>query len=832
MLMRHAAATSDERNGADVIRDPVCGMTVDPSAGKPQLEHEGRTYHFCSPRCRERFAAAPADYLTAIDPVCGMSVDRARARHMARHAGTRVYFCSASCESRFLAEPARYLSGKERPPAPAMPSEPTGARWTCPMHPEVVSDRPGDCPKCGMALEPMDVPTAETGPNPELVDLTWRFWVATVLTVPVAALAMAPHLGMALPGGLGHAAGGVLQLALTTPVVLWAGFPLLRKGWASIGNRSPNMFTLIAIGIGTAYLYSLVATLAPGLFPAGFVKPDGTVDLYFEPAAVITVLVLLGQVLELRAREQAGKAVRALLDLAPKTARRISADGAEEDVPLDAVMRGDRLRVRPGEAVPVDGVVAEGQSSIDESMLTGEPIAVEKTAGAPVSAGTVNGSGTFVMRAERVGAETMLSQIVALVASAQRSRAPIQNLADRVSAWFVPAVIAVAVIAFAAWALLGPAPALAHGLLAGVAVLIIACPCALGLATPMSIMVATGRGAQAGLLIRDAEALERLADTDTLILDKTGTLTAGKPRLTAIELQPGVPEAELIGLLSGLEQASEHPLAAAILACARERAIVVPRAERFESYSGEGVTGSVGGRTVAFGNERLMSRLGIAASGVAARVEVLRREGNTVMLAALEGALAGVVAVADPLKPGATVALQALRRSGLRIHMVTGDNEATASAIARQLGITDVRAGVLPADKARIVAELKAAGARVVMAGDGINDAPALAVADVGLAMGSGADVAKESAGITLVKGDLAGIVRARALSRATMRNIRQNLLFAFLYNALGVPVAAGVLYPAFGLLLSPVIGAAAMSLSSVSVIANALRLRRVRLDA
>ncbi len=820
---------NDHRQGAatPVIRDPVCGMTVDPTAGKPRHDHAGRTFHFCNPKCRDKFAAGPAPYLTAIDPVCGMTVDRATAEHLAKHEGQRFYFCSSHCAAKFEAGPAEYLTS---PSIPSAAPAPAGTQWTCPMHPEIVRDKPGDCPLCGMALEPMGLPPADAGPNPELIDLSRRFWIGSALTLPVFVLAMAPHLGMNLLSGIGHTAGAWLQLALTTPVVLWAGWPLLKKGWASVVNRSLNMFTLIAIGILTAFGYSLVATIAPGVFPWGFRNVHGGVDLYYEPAAVITVLVLLGQVLELRARERTGGALRALLDLAPKRTRRVRAGQPDEEVDVASLHKGDYLRVRPGENVPVDGVVVEGTSSIDESLLTGEPVPVEKTAGAKVTGGTLNGTGSFVMRAERVGAETVLSQIVALVAQAQRSRAPIQSLADKVSSWFVPAVIGVAVIAFLAWAMFGPEPSLAYGLIAAVAVLIIACPCALGLATPLSIMVATGRGAQSGILVRNAEALERLAGVDTLVVDKTGTLTEGKPKLTDVVALNGFAERDVLSAVASLEAGSEHPLAAAILAGAQERGIAPEKALTFQSLTGRGVSGTVGGRDIAFGNARLMQEARIDVSPLSDRMAALRSSGKTVMLAAIDGRLAGLIAVADPVKPASHEAIATLKSAGLRILMLTGDNAVTAKAVADQLGIAEVHADVLPAGKVEIINRLKSESRRVAMAGDGVNDAPALAAADVGIAMATGADVAKESAGITLLKGDIAGVVRAHTLARATMANIKQNLAFAFLYNALGVPVAAGVLYPALGLLLSPMIAAAAMSLSSVSVIANALRLRSVKL--
>ena len=715
------------------------------------------------------------------------------------------------------------------PVAPA----PVRARtqWTCPMHPQIVRDAPGSCPICGMALEPRTV-GAEEGPDPELIDMTRRFWIGLVLTLPLLVFAM----GDMLPGEpLRHLVPGRvaawLQLVLATPVVLWAGWPFFVRGWTSVVNRSLNMFTLIAVGTGMAYVYSVAGTVAPGLFPESFRTHGGEVGLYFEAAAIITVLVLLGQVLELRARSRTSSAIRALLNLAPPTARRLRGDRAEEDVPLEAVQAGDLLRVRPGERIPVDGVVLEGGSAVDESMVTGESIPVEKVPGSRVTGGTVNGTGTFVMRAERVGSETLLARIVQMVAEAQRTRAPIQRLADQVAAWFVPAVVAVAAVTFVVWASAGPAPRLAHGLVNAVAVLIIACPCALGLATPMSIMVGTGRGAQAGVLVKNAEALELTEKVDTLVVDKTGTLTEGKPRLTVVKPVPGHDETTVLRLTAGLERGSEHPLAAAILAGAAERGVTVATPEDFRSITGKGVSGRVEGHAVALGNLALMQDLGVAVDApLAEAAENLRGEGQTVMFVAVDGRAAGLVAVADPIKPSAPEALQALRQSGLRIVMLTGDSRRTAEAVARRLGIEHVEAEVLPERKSEVVRELQAKGRRVAMAGDGVNDAPALAQADVGIAMGTGTDVAIESASIALVKGDLRGIVRARRLSRATMRNIRENLFFAFVYNALGVPIAAGVLYPVFGLLLSPIIASAAMTFSSVSVIGNALRLRRAQL--
>jgi P-type Cu+ transporter len=706
----------------------------------------------------------------------------------------------------------------------------TGQIYTCPMHPQIVRDRPGACPICGMALEPRTA-TGGEGPDPELVDMTRRFWIGLALTLPLLAFAM----GDMLPGEpLRHLVPGRLQawaqLVLATPVVLWAGWPFLERGWASIVNRSLNMFTLIALGTGTAYVYSVVATVVPGVFPDSVRTHGGEIGLYFEAAAIITVLVLLGQVLELGARSQTSSAIRALLDLAPPRAHRVHADGTEEEVPLDQVLVGDLLRVRPGERIPVDGVVIGGASAVDESMVTGEPIPVEKTRGNPVIGGTVNGTGAFLMRADRVGSETLLARIVHMVGEAQRTRAPIQRLADRVSAWFVPTVVGVAVLAFVGWSLWGPEPRVAHGLAAAVAVLIIACPCALGLATPMSIMVGTGRGAQAGVLIKNAETLEALETVGTLIVDKTGTLTEGKPRLTAVRTATDRDEAQVVRLAASLERDSEHPLAAAIVKGAAERGIPLSPVDAFQSLAGQGVVGRVEGHTVALGNARLMEALGVALDGWPAAADAMRAEGQTIMFVAVDGRAAGLIGVADTIKASAPEALRALREAGMRLVMLTGDSRRTAEAVARTLGIDHVEAEVLPERKSEVVRDLQAQGRRVAMAGDGVNDAPALAQADVGIAMGTGTDVAIESAGITLVKGDLRGIVRARHLSQATMRNIRENLFFAFVYNALGVPIAAGVLYPVFGILLSPIIASAAMTFSSVSVIANALRLRRVRL--
>ncbi len=759
------------------------------------------------------------------DPVCGMQVDPAGDVRVT-HAGEAYVFCRTACRDRFLADPDAYTGDSPAElPAPAKP----GTRYTCPMDPEIVRDEPGSCPICGMALEPM-VPSADEG-NPELDDFTRRFWVSLVFTVPVFVLAMGEMVpGNPLAGRLSPRWLAIVQGLLAAPVVLWCGAPFFARGWASIRTRNLNMFTLIALGTGAAFAYSLAAILAPGAFPAAFRASDGSVAVYFEAAAVIITLVLLGQVLELRARSRTGAAIRALLGLAPDTARRIDADGGEHDVPLDQVCAGDRLRVRPGEKVPVDGVVIEGQSAVDESMLTGEPLPVAKAPGDAVVGATLNGTGAFVIRAERVGDETLLARIVRSVAEAQRSRAPIQGVADRVAGVFVPAVVAVSLVSFAVWSLVGPEPPMAHGLVAAVAVLIIACPCALGLAVPMSIMVAMGRGASAGVLFRNAEAIERLRDVDTLVVDKTGTLTEGRPALVAVEPVPGGDAAEMLGLAASLERASEHPLAAAVLAGAAERGVRVPAAGSFSSRTGQGVEGEVGGRRVAVGNARLLEALDVDAGSLAALASAQRKAGRTAMLVAIDGAAAGVLAVADPIKASTPGAVAALREAGIRLVMATGDERATADAVADALGIDRVEAGLLPEDKAGLVERLEASGRKVAVAGDGINDAPALARARVGIAMGTGTDVAMESAGVTLVRGDLRGISRALALSRATMANVRQNLFFALVYNAVGVPVAAGVLYPTLGLLLDPMLAAAAMSLSSVSVITNALRLRRAPL--
>ena len=765
----------------------------------------------------------------ATDPVCGMTVDPASAAGSATHAGVTYYFCSRHCVDKFKADPGRYVRA---PAAPSLsPTPPSGVKYTCPMHPQIVRDGPGTCPLCGMALEPMTPQAGEAEDDTELRDMTRRLWVSAVLTIPGLFLAMAPMVGIALPEWLGHGGKNWLELALATPVVLWGGWPFFVRAVQALRHRTANMFTLIALGTGAAWAFSVVATVAPDLFPAGFRDAHGAVPVYFEAAAVIVTLVLLGQVLELRARRQTGSAIRALLGLSPKTARRVRPDGADEDVPLGDVQVGDRLRVRPGEKVPVDGTVVEGHSSVDESMVTGEPMPVEKAASDAVIGGTVNATGGFVMTATKVGAETLLARIVAMVGEAQRSRAPVQKLADRVAGWFVPAVVLVAAVTFVVWAAFGPSPALAYALVNAVAVLIIACPCALGLATPMSIMVGVGRGAREGVLVRNAEALERMEKVDTVVVDKTGTLTEGKPKLVTVEPATGFAEPDLLRLAAGLERGSEHPLAAAVVAGATERGVEAPQAEGFESVSGKGVRGRVDGRAVALGNRAMMADAGVRGiDELAARADVLRAEGQTVLFLAVDGKPAGLLGVADPIKATTPEALTRLHADGLKVVMLTGDSRITAEAVAKKLGIDQVFAEVLPDQKAEAVKRLQAEGRKVAMAGDGINDAPALAAADVGVAMGTGTDVAMESAGVTLVKGDLRGIAKARVLSRSVMANIRQNLFFAFAYNLLGVPVAAGVLYPFFGILLSPMLAAAAMSLSSVSVVANALRLRTVEI--
>jgi Cu+-exporting ATPase len=782
--------STDSRIADDGERDPVCGMTVDPIRAKIRATHNGREYFFCSPGCLQKFQASPEKYPQTVRP-----------------------------------EAVAVAQREPRLPVPSAAIE-----YTCPMHPQIVRPVPGACPICGMALEPR-TPTASAEENPELKDMTRRFWLATALAAPVLVLGMSDMIpGQPLQRLLSPALIVWIELVLATPCVLWAGWPLLQRGWQSLKNRSLNMFTLIALGIGVAYLYSLVATISPGIFPPAFRGPDGIVPVYFEAAAAITALVLLGQVLELRARSQTSSAIRALLALAPRTARRISLDGREEDVSLDLVQRGDSLRVRPGEKIPVDGVAISGAGSVDESMLTGEPIPVEKSAGDTLTGGTLNGTGGFVMRAERVGAETMLAQIVQMVSKAQRSRAPIQRLADQVAGYFVPAVVTVAILTFAIWAAIGPAPKFAHALVNAVAVLIIACPCALGLATPMAIMVGTGRGATAGVLVRDAQALETLEKVDTLVLDKTGTLTEGKPRVVRVEIAEGFERKKVLELAATIEKASEHPLAAAVLAGAAEEGVnlsALPAAENFQARPGLGVLARIANRDVALGNAALMTAVGIATADWDVLASDLRREGQTLLYLAADGEIAGLLGVADTIKPSAGEAIVALKKEGLRIVMLTGDTRASAKVVARQLGIDEVVDGVLPQGKGDAIHSLQQQGRRVAMAGDGINDAPALAQAEVGIAMGAGADIAIESSGITLLKGDLRAIVRARKLSRAVMRTIRQNLWFAFGYNLLGVPIAAGVLYPFFGLLLSPILASAAMTFSSVSVIANSLRLRR-----
>ena len=760
----------------------------------------------------------------AKDPVCGMDVDSHAAKHTAEHDGHPYYFCSAGCRTKFVANPTAYLDKS----AADTHEVPVGSFYTCPMHPQIRQIGPGACPICGMALEP-EIVSLDSGSNPELADMSRRFWIGLTLAIPVLILEMGGHFA-GLHQFIAPSTSNLLQLILATPVVLWAGWPFFERGWASLRSRNLNMFTLIAMGTGVAWIYSVVATLIPQSFPAAFRSMDGAVPVYFEAAAVITVLVLLGQVLELKARESTGGAIRALLDLAPKTAWRVSKAGSDEEISLDQIAVGDLLRVRPGDKVPVDGTAVEGRSTLDESMVTGESMPVTKSIDDTVIAGTINQSGSIVMRADKIGRDTMLARIVQMVAQAQRSRAPIQRLADQVSGWFVPLVIGVAVLAFAVWAIWGPEPSMTYGLIAAVSVLIIACPCALGLATPMSIMVAVGRGAQTGVLIKNAEALERLEKVDTIVIDKTGTLTEGKPKVLAVRTATGVSEEDLLQRAASLERMSQHPLGAAIVTAAEAKGLVLLAVDNFDAPTGKGVTGLVGGKRMVIGNARIMSDAGIDTTSLDGEADRLREDGATVIFIALDGTLAGILAIADPIKSTTQEALQALKAAGLTIVMLTGDNKVTAQAVARKLGITQVEAEVLPEDKSRIVERLRGAGHVVAMAGDGVNDAPALAAADVGIAMGTGTDVAIESAGITLVKGDLTGIVRARRLSQATMGNIRQNLFFAFIYNAAGVPVAAGVLYPILGILLSPIIAAAAMALSSVSVIANALRLRAIRL--
>jgi Cu+-exporting ATPase len=798
------------------IKDPVCGMTVETETAKHRHTHDGVAYFFCNPKCQAKFEAAPETYTKAIDPVCGMTVTKATAKHTLTHEGTDYFFCNPKCKDKFQASPDTYLHkhdhGHDHYGHAHAPVNP-GAIYTCPMHPEVRQVGPGSCPKCGMALEPLDPLAAGPEDDGELRDMQRRFWISLALSLPVLIMAM------------GEIAGTIwYQAALATPVVVWGAWPFFQRAWASIVHRSPNMFTLIGIGVGVAYLFSAVATLWPDLFPPAFQNHHGEVGVYFEAAAVITTLVLLGQVLELKARAATSGAIRGLLDLAPKTARRVGPDGSDSEIALDQVVKGDRLRVRPGDHVPVDGVIVDGAASVDESMITGEALPVAKKTGDKVTGGTLLQDGGLVMTAERVGSETLLARIVQLVAEAQRSQAPVQRLVDQVSAWFVPAVIAAAFVTFAVWALVGPDPKLAHALVNAVAVLIIACPCALGLATPMSIMVGTGEGARMGVLVRNAAALERLEKVTTLIVDKTGTLTEGKPKVTDVTALGGRSEDDLLRIAAALERASGHPLAAAVVAAAEAKGLTIPKAEDFASDTGAGVRGTVEGHVVRIGNRVYIG--GVNEAETAVSHEDWQRQGKTVIYVGIDNAPAGLIAIADPIKATTKEAIDGLRADGIEIVMATGDAAATARAVAAGLGIDRVEAGVMPADKSALVARLKSEGKIVAMAGDGVNDAPALAAADVGIAMGTGTDIAMESAAVTLVKGDLRGILRARRLSRATMRNIRQNLFFAFVYNALGVPVAAGVLYPAFGLLLSPMIASAAMSLSSVSVIANALRLR------
>jgi P-type Cu+ transporter len=826
--------------------DPVCGMTVDPANTTHNSAHEGTTYYFCCGGCRGKFAADPARYLSpaapaakampaasipekttsdqAIDPVCGMTVDPHTTPHKHAHQGRTYYFCAASCRTKFAAHPEHYLD--KAAPAEAMPE---GTIYTCPMDPEIRQIGPGTCPICGMALEP-ELMTADVGPNPELVDFTRRLWIGALLTLPVVVLDMGAHI-VGAHAWVDPTLSNWIQLVFATPVVLWVGFPFFQRGVASLKTRNLNMFTLIAMGTGVAWVYSVIATLAPGVFPAAFRSHGGAVAVYFEAGAVITLLVLVGQILELRARERTSGAIRALLDLAPKTAHRVKDDGSDEEVSLDVVAVGDRLRVRPGDKVPVDGEVIDGRSALDESMVTGESMPVTKDVGATVIAGTLNQSGSFLMRADKVGRDTLLSQIVQMVAQAQRSRAPIQRLADQVAGWFVPAVLAVAVLAFIAWALVGPEPRYAFGLVAAVTVLIIACPCALGLATPMSIMVGVGRGAQAGVLIKNSEALERMEKVDTIVVDKTGTLTEGKPKVVAVVPAENFDEATVLKFAASVEKNSEHPLAAAIVNAAAERNIATARVMGFDAPSGKGVLGMVERKRIVLGNAPFLAELKIPTTALDAEAEGLRGDGATTVFLAVNGQLAGAIAIADPIKATTAEALKALFAEKIHVVMLTGDNRTTARAVAAKLGIIEVEAEVLPEQKSAVIEKLRRQGRVVAMAGDGVNDAPALAAADVGIAMGTGTDVAIESAGITLLKGDLTGLIKARQLSQAVMGNIRQNLFFAFVYNAAGVPIAAGVLYPVFGILLSPVIGAAAMALSSLSVVSNALRLRTASLD-
>jgi len=857
--------------------DPVCGMTVEPDTAAAKVEHGGKAYYFCSQHCAHAFKADPARYLGGAhkpamphqaavalgvpsvpkkDPVCGMKVDPAKAAGKHEHKGKTYYFCSNGCLAKFKADPEKYLTGAASPLAkkgtqytcpmhpeivqngpgscpkcgmalvPMLPTVPVATEWTCPMHPEIRSPKPGSCPKCGMALVPVGGAQED---DTELRDMTRRFWVSAVLSVPLVFLAMGPMLGIAHPLGVGPQTRGYLEFLLGTPVVLWGGWPFFHKFWLSLKNRSPNMYTLIGLGVALAYIYSLVAVLAPGLFPSEFREHGERVGTYFEAAAVIVTLVLLGEVMQLRAMGQTGQAIKQLLALAPNTALRISPDGKEAEVPLNEVQVGDRLRIRPGEKIPVDGVCVEGSSNVDESMITGEPVPARKQAGDKLTGATINGKGTLVMRAERIGSETLLSQIVHMVAQAQRTKAPVQRLADLVATYFVEVVVAIAVITALAWWFLGPEPRMVYALVNAVSVLIIACPCAVGLATPISITVAMGQGAINGVLFRSAEAVEKLRDVDTLVVDKTGTLTVGRPELVNFQVQ-GVEEGEALRLIASLERASEHPLAQAIVKAAESRGLALQPVENFKSITGQGVEGTIAGRRVLAGNRRAMDAFGGVPQDLAEKADALRAQGKGAMFAAIDGRVAALMAVADPIKDTSADAVKYLRAEGVRLVMLSGDARATAEAVGRELGIDEVVAEVTPEQKIAKIKELQEAGRFVAMAGDGINDAPALAQANVGIAMGTGTDVAIESASVTLVKGDLRAICKSIRLSRATMRNVKQNLFFAFVYNALGIPVAAGVLYPFFGILLSPIFAGAAMAMSSVSVVSNALRLRRVRL--
>ncbi len=827
---KNLEADNAGKGATATVTDPVCGMDITIADSVGSADFGGHTYYFCNPSCLEKFKADPEKYVPGSEGHNHKQPETIKQPETKSAAGrASEYTCPMDPEVRQASPgPCPKCGMALEPMSPALPSVRT--EYVCPMHPEIVRPEPGSCPICGMALEPRTA-TIEEEENPELKTMTRRFWVSVALSIPVLISAMGRHIpGMPLDRLAPERFWTWFEFVLATPVVLWGGWPFFERGWRSLANRSLNMFTLIGLGIGVSYCYSVVAVLVPGIFPAAFRSASGQVGVYFEAASTITALVLLGQVLELRARSRTGAAIKALLGLAPKTARLIQADGSESDIPLDRVKPGDRLRVRPGEKIPVDGVVVEGKSNVDESMISGEPIPVEKQADDRVTGATVNSTGALVIQAERVGSETLLARIVQMVAEAQRSRAPIQKLADIVAGYFVPAVVGIAVLTFIVWAAWGPNPKMAHALVNAVAVLIIACPCALGLATPMAVMVAAGKGASAGVLFKSADAIEQLRKVDTLVVDKTGTLTEGKPRVTAVEAVKDVDEQTVLSLAAGLERASEHPLAAAIVAEAEARGVTIANADEFESLTGRGVKGRIGGGEVALGNRKLLDELGVDASAVARRAEELRADGQTVMFVVKDAKAIGLISVADPIKQSAPDAIRRLHREGLRVVMLTGDNRTTAEAVAKKLGIDQVVAEVLPDEKAGVVKTLQSEGRFVAMAGDGINDAPALAAAQVGIAMGTGTDVAMESAGVTLVKGDLSGIVRARALSQATMRNIKQNLFFAFVYNSLGVPIAAGVLYPFFGLLLSPIIAAAAMSFSSVSVITNALRLRAVRL--